>query len=71
MGCTKDRVRNASFPEKLKTVYRVRSWKRRMGRHVLHPLERKTGFCEIMEDMATVLKVSVLANGTVLLDGIR
>ena len=25
--------------------------------------------CEIIEDMATVLKVSVLANGTVLLDG--
>jgi hypothetical protein len=40
-----------------------------MGRHVLHPFERRTGLCEIIEDMATVLKVSVLANGTVLLDG--
>jgi hypothetical protein len=40
-----------------------------MGRHALHPLERRTGLCEIMEDMATVLKVSVLANGTLLLDG--
>src|SRR5580692_5349160 len=40
-----------------------------MGRRVLHPFERRTGLCEIMEDMATVLKVSVLANGTMLLDG--
>ena len=40
-----------------------------MGRHVLHPLEPGTGLCEIIEEMATVLKVSVLANGTVLLDG--
>jgi hypothetical protein len=36
---------------------------------LLHPLARRTGLCEIIEDMATVLKVSVLANGTVLLDG--
>ena len=40
-----------------------------MGRHVLHPLERRTGLCEIIKDMATVLKVSVLANGAVLLEG--
>ena len=59
---------DSSTPTSIGSVS-IRSWKRRIGLHVLHPLERRTGLCEIIEDMATVLKVSVLANGTVLLDG--
>jgi hypothetical protein len=35
----------------------------------LHLLERRTVLCDMIEEMATPLKVSVLANGTVLLDG--